>query len=104
MNPQTPEEIEFGKRLDRDAAGRAAANVQDRYMVTRREIQQRLAATGRTITIPKGTPCKPIRNGRGPLCYRVNPWRGISNAELAALQTMGLEVPAEDVENSRGDA
>ncbi len=104
MNPKTPEGIEVGKRLDRDAAGRTSANVQDRYMVTRREIQQRLPATGRTITIPKGTPCKPIRNGRGPLAYRVDPWSGISKAELAALQTMGVEVPAEDVENSRGNA
>ena len=104
MKPQTPEEIEFGQRLDRAAAGRAAANVQDRYMVTRRAIQQRLAASGRTIAIPKGTPCKPIRNGRGPLCYRVDPWPGISKAELAALQAMSLQVPAEDVENSREKA
>lgn len=104
MNPQTPEEIEFEKRLNRGAAGRAAANVQDRYMVTRHEIQQRLPVSGRTITIPKGTPCKPIRNERGPLSYRVNPWPGISKAELSALQTLGVEVSAADVENSRGNA
>ena len=101
MNPQTPEEIEMGKRQDRATAGRTAANAEDRYMVTRRDIRQRLPGSGRTITIPKGTACKPVRDGRGPLCYRVNPWPGIAKAELAALENIGVEVPAEDVENSR---
>ena len=73
-------------------------------MVTRREIQQRLLPSGPLTTIPKGTPCKPIRNSSGPLRYRVNPWPGITKAELAAMQSMGLQVDAEDVENSRAQA
>lgn len=104
MNPQTPEEMAFRQRLDRAAPGRAAANIQDRYMVTCREIQQRLLPAGPPTTIPKGTPCQPIRNAPGPLRYRVNPWPGISKAELAAMQSVGLQVDAADVENSRAKA
>jgi hypothetical protein len=101
MKPPSRAEVESRQGSAGSAGGRVAANIQDRYMVTRHEIQQRLAATGKTITIPQGTPCKPIRNSPGPLRYRVDPWPGISKAELAVLHTQGLQVAREDVENSR---
>jgi hypothetical protein len=104
MKPPSREEMELKPGPAGSAGGRVAANIQDRYMVTGREIQQRVSSTGKTITIPKGTPCKPIRNSPGPLRYRVDPWPGISKAELAALHTLGLEVAREDVENSRAGA
>jgi len=102
MSSPTREEMAFNQRLARNAPARAASNIQDRYMVTRREIQERLTVKGKITTIPKGTPCKPIRNSPGPMRYRVDPWPGISKAELAALQSMGVQVEAEDVENSQG--
>ncbi|NLG35019.1 MAG: hypothetical protein GX548_06675, partial [Lentisphaerae bacterium] len=81
MNSRSREEKEYDRRLARNAPARAASNIQDRYMVTRREIQERLTVKGKLTTIPKGTPCKPIRNSPGPMRYRVDPWPGISKAE-----------------------